>query len=144
RDRRHVADRGDHETSSLQSAKSRFTAGTRTANFDFQRLHAVLLSLLGAVFSSDLGSKRGRLARTLEALGTSRRPGNGVALCVGDGDHRVVEGGIDVGNARRDIFTFATANACGFLGHILPFVDLDTAVVPAAPPGSEQFKANSE
>src|SRR5690606_658101 len=80
------------------------------------------------------GSERGRLARTLEALGTSRRPGNGVALCVGDGDHRVVEGRVDVRDARRDVFAFATTDACGFLGHFIPFIDLFTAVTPAATP----------
>src|SRR5690606_37619053 len=93
RNRRHVADRSDHEAGGLQSAQGGFTTGTGAADFDFKRLHAVFLGLLGAVLGSDLGGERGRLARTLEALGTSGRPGNRVALCVGDGDHRVVEAG---------------------------------------------------
>ncbi len=34
----------------------------------------MFLSLLGAIFSSDLCGKRGRLTRTLETLSTCRRP----------------------------------------------------------------------
>src|SRR5690606_26278057 len=133
-DRRNITDRGDQEASSLQSAKCRFTARTWTANFNLKRLHAVFLSLLCAIFSSDLSSKWSRLTRTLEALCTSRRPSNSIALCVSDCDHCVVEGRVDMRNTRRDIFTFATANTCGFFGHFIPFLDLFTAVTPAATP----------
>ena len=81
----------------------------------------MLLGLLGNVFSSHLRGERGRLARTLEALRTGGRPGNGVALRVRYGDHGVVEGRVYVGDARRDILAFATANTTGFLGHGIPF-----------------------
>src|SRR5690606_25161625 len=94
---------------------------TRSANLDFEGAHTVFLSLLGAIFGSDLSGERGRLTRTLEPLSTGRRPGNRIALSIRDGDHGVVERRIYVGNARRDVFTLATANARGFLGHDSPF-----------------------
>ena len=126
--------RGFRHRRGLQRAKGRFTTRARSADLDLKRAHAVFLRLLGAIFGSDLRGERGRLARTLEALGTGRRPGNRIALRVGDGDHGVVEGRVDVRDARRDVLAFATADACGFLGHGLPFDDLFAAVMPAAPP----------
>src|SRR5690606_36517532 len=44
------------------------------------------------------------------------------------------EGRVDVRDTRRNVLTFATANACGFLGHGSPFNDIFAAVVPAATP----------
>ena len=41
RNRRHVADRGDLQAGGLEGAESRFTARTRTADFHFNRAHAV-------------------------------------------------------------------------------------------------------
>src|SRR6185503_17150885 len=65
------------------------------------------------------GRERRRLARALEAVAARRRPGNRVALRVGDRDHRVVERRIHVRDARRDVLAFAPADAlwCGFLAH---------------------------
>ena len=60
--------------------------------------------------------------RTLESHRSGRRPGNGVALCVGDGDGRVVERRIHMRNAGRDVLAFATAYAGGILAHFKPFL----------------------
>src|SRR6266508_827693 len=122
RDRRHVTDRRHGEARGLQRTKRRFTARTRTGNFHFQRAHAVFLRLLGNVFGRDLRGIGGRLARALEAHRAGRRPGNGVALRVGDGDGRVVERRIDVRDARGDVLAFATAYAGGFLAHSKTFL----------------------
>src|SRR5690606_1995745 len=89
--------------------------------FNLKGAHAVLLRLLGDILGGHLRRKRRGLARSLEALGSGRRPGNRIALSVGNGDHRIVEGRIDVGNARRNVLALATANAGGFLGHVVPF-----------------------
>src|SRR5437868_964850 len=117
RDRGPVADRGDGEARSLQRAKRRFTARTGACHFHFQSAHAVFLRLLGDVFGGDLRGIGGRLARALEAHRAGRRPGNGVALCVGDGDGRVVERRIHVRDAAGDVLAFATAYAGGVLAH---------------------------
>src|SRR4051812_29402416 len=123
RDRRHVADRRDGEARRLQRAKRRFTARTGARNFRFQRAHAVFLRLLGNVFGRDLRGIGGRFARALEAHRAGRRPGNGVALRVGDGDGRVVERRIHVRDAGCDVLAFAAAYASGFLAHYLkPFL----------------------
>src|SRR6267142_4530369 len=125
RDRRHVTDRCDGEARRLQRTKRRFTARTGARNFHFERAHAVFLRLLGNVFGRDLRGIGGRLARALEAHRTGRRPGNGVALRVGDGDGRIVERRIHVRDAGCDVLAFAAAYAGGFLAHYLkPSCDL--------------------
>src|SRR4051794_7762654 len=148
RDRGHVADRGDREARGLQRAQRRFAARTGAGDFDLQRAHAVFLRLLGDVFSRDLRGIGGRLARALETHRAGRRPGNGVALRVGDGDGRVVERRIHMRDAGGDVLAFAAAYAGGILAHFKPFLsDLDAAVVPAATPknaSSEWRVANSK
>jgi len=49
------------------------------------------------------------------AAGTG--PGEGVALAVGDGDHRVVEGRVDVRDPVDNRALDALAGAGGWLGH---------------------------
>src|SRR5271165_6607978 len=117
RDRRHVTDRGDGEARGLQRAERRFAARTGTGDLDFQRAHAVFLRLLGNVLRRDLRGIRGRLARSLEAHRAGRRPGNGVALRVGDGDGRVVERRVHMRHAGGDVLALAAADAGGFLAH---------------------------
>src|SRR5215469_878355 len=94
--RRDVADRGDGETHRLERAQRGLATRTRALDFDLERTHAVIHRLAARVFGGDLRGVWRRLARSLESHGARRRPGNGVALRVGDGDHRVVEGGVDV------------------------------------------------
>jgi hypothetical protein len=81
----------------------------------------VFLRLLGGVFRSNLRSVGRRLARALETHGPGRRPGNRVALGVGDGDHRIVERCRHVRDAGRDVLSFASTDAGGFLAHSQSF-----------------------
>src|SRR5205823_2062830 len=64
---------------------------------------ALLHALASGGVGGDLGGERGRLARALEARAPGRFPGDHVALDVGEGDDRVVEGGLDVGLAHWDV-----------------------------------------
>src|SRR3546814_11889575 len=73
--------------------------------------------LLAGVFGADLRRIGSRLAAALETHHAGARPGNRIALRVGDGDHRVVEGRVDVGHTRRDILAFAPAKALRFTSH---------------------------
>src|ERR1700751_3315951 len=91
RDWRHVADGGDREPHRLQRTQSALAARARPADLDFQHLHAVLAGLLASILGSDLGGVRRGLAAAFESLAAGGRPGDGVALRVGDGDYRVVE-----------------------------------------------------
>src|SRR5262249_30722325 len=118
-DRRHVADRRDHETGRLERAQRRLATRAGSRDLDLERAHAVLLRLLGDVLAGDLRRVRGRLARSLEAHRAGRRPGDGVALRVGDGDHGVVEGGVHVRHAGGDVLALAAADAGGFLAHLV-------------------------
>jgi hypothetical protein len=86
----------------------------------------VFLRLLGDVFRRDLRGIRGRFARALEAHRSGRRPGNGVALRVGDGDGRVVERRIHVRDAGCDVLALAAADAGGFLAHSKTFLTIST------------------
>src|SRR3954466_8584013 len=117
RDRRHVADRGDREARRLQRTQRRFAARSGSCHFHLEQPHAVVHRLAGGVLGRDLRGVRRRLARALEAHGAGRRPGDCIALDVGDGDHRVVEARVHVRDAGTDILAFATPNARGFLAH---------------------------
>src|SRR5262249_45290587 len=117
---RHVTDRRDHETGRLQRAQRRLAARTGARNLDLERAHAVLLRLLGRILTGDLRRIRRRLARPLEAHGAGGRPRYGVALRIGDRDHRVVERGVHVRHAGRDVLFFASANTGGFFTHNNP------------------------
>src|SRR4029077_286689 len=107
RDRGDVADRSNRKTGGLQRTQRRLPARPGARNLNFKRAHAVLLRLLGGIFSSNLRGIRRRLARALETHGPRRRPGNRVALSVGNGDHCIVERGRDMRDARRDVLSFA-------------------------------------
>src|SRR4029078_9804880 len=78
------------------------------------------------ILRGNLRRVRRRLARSLEAHGTGRRPRDRVALRVGDGDHRVVEARVHVGHARSDVLLLAATNPRLVLGHVLiPLLQTD-------------------
>src|SRR3569833_2906890 len=135
RDRRHVANRCDGEARGLQRTKRRLTTRTGTSNFNLERAHPMFLRLLRDVFGRDLCGIRGRLARALEPHRSGRRPGDGVALRVGNGDGGVVKRRIHVRHARCNVLALTAAYAGGFLAHSRTNLhDLNAAVVPAATP----------
>src|SRR5262249_51030497 len=100
---RDVRDAGDLQTTGVEGADCRLSAGARTANSHFNVLHAVLLRRDSRLLSRHLRRERRRLARTAEAATTRRRPGKRVSLAVGDRDDGVVEGSVHVGDAVEDV-----------------------------------------
>src|SRR3546814_2124557 len=80
----HVADRRDVEPDRLQRAQRRFTAGAGALDLDLEGADAMLSGFLAGVFGTDLRGIGGRLAAALEAHHAGARPGDGVALRVGD------------------------------------------------------------
>src|SRR5690606_1131795 len=110
RDRRDVADRGDLKADGLQRPQRRLAPRAGPADLDLEDLHAVLLRLAAGVLGGDLSRIGRRLARALEPHLSRRRPGDRVALRIGDGDHRVVEARVDVRDARRDVLLLAAAD----------------------------------
>src|SRR5690606_6078826 len=107
----HVANGCNGEACRLQGTQSRFTARAGAGDLNLERAHAMLLRLAGAILSCNLGSEGRGFARALEPLRARRRPGDGVPLGVGDGDHRVVEGRVDVSDTRRNVLALPTTNA---------------------------------
>ena len=62
-----------------------------------------------------MGGEGGGFLRAFVAKGTSRGPGDDVALGVGDGDDGVVEGGVDMRNAFHEgAFDLLLAGGGGF------------------------------
>ena len=109
RDRSHVFDHGDFEACGLQCTDGGFTAGARAFDVDFDGLHSTVDSNFGGSFRCGLCCEGSGLFGTSEAHFTGARPGNSVALRVGDGDDGVVEGGLDMGRATFDYFTVAAS-----------------------------------
>ena len=71
---------------------STFATGPRALCEYIDSPHTHIHALLGDIPRGLLCCERSRLARTLEALGTTGTPGNGIAFSIGNGDYRVIEG----------------------------------------------------
>ena len=111
-----IGNRADLEAGGLQRPDRGLAARARALDEHVDLLHAVLLRLAGGVLGGQLRGERGRLARTLEADVTRRRPGDDVALRVGDRHDRVVERALDVCGAVRDVLLFPAAGLLALLG----------------------------
>src|SRR5882724_4272123 len=85
-----VRNGADLEAGGLQRADRGLAARTRALHEHVDLLHAVLLRLAGGVLGGQLCGERSRLTRALEAHVTRRRPGDDVALRIGDRHDRVV------------------------------------------------------
>src|SRR6056297_3599205 len=111
-----VANGRDVEADGGQRAQGAFASRTGALDLDFEGLHTVLLRLPAGVLGRHLGGVGGRLPRALEAHGAGRRPGNRVALHIGDQDPGVVEGRVHMrhpgGDVLRDLLLRAACIAC--------------------------------
>src|SRR5437773_637534 len=92
RDGCHVRDAGDLQSAVVERAHRRFASRSRTAHAHFHVLHAVLLGGDTGLLGRHLRRERSALARATEAAAPGGRPGKRVALAIGDGDARVVDG----------------------------------------------------
>src|SRR5688572_23716074 len=102
RNRRDVDDVHDLVADRVERTHCRLAAGARALDAHFQRLDAVVERGLAGLLGRDLRRERSRLARTAETGAAGGGPAQGVALAVGDGDDRVVEGSMDVGDTVGD------------------------------------------
>src|SRR5688572_23401526 len=99
RDRRHVLDARDLEPAGVQRADRGLAARAGTAHADLDRAQPVFLRRDARLLRRDLRGERRALARAAESRAARRRPGQRVALAVGDRDDRVVERRVDVRDA---------------------------------------------
>src|SRR6187401_2436013 len=118
RNGRDVANGHDLQPAGLKRPESRLAAGARPRNLDLDRPHAMLHGGAPRLVGRHLRGIGSGLARPLETELPRRRPGDRVALNVGDGDHRVVERGMNMHHTRGDVLALLAARADGFLGHL--------------------------
>src|SRR3954462_3360956 len=111
-----VLDAGDLEPRGLQRADRGLAARARALHEDLDLLHALLDALARGRVGRHLSGERRRLARALEAGAAGGLPRDHVALTIGQRDDRVVEGGLDVRLADRDVLLRLAAAALRALG----------------------------
>src|SRR5262245_28742459 len=96
RNRRDVANRFHFQADGLQGANRRFAAGAGALDANVERAHADGLRRVAGVERRLRRRERRALARALEPDAAGARPGDDVALGVGDRHRGVVERGVDV------------------------------------------------
>ncbi|SUG03616.1 Uncharacterised protein [Salmonella enterica subsp. enterica serovar Pullorum] len=84
RDRSHISNISDAETSGVQSTNSRFAAWTRTFNHNFQILDTVFFHGVSATLCCNLSCKRSGFARTTETGTTGCCPTQRITLTIGN------------------------------------------------------------
>jgi hypothetical protein len=115
--RRHIGNQIDPDSECSQCADRRFATWTGTLDFDIEVLDALLDSSPTSDFRRDLCCKRRRFARAFETLTTRGCPRQGIALTIGDRDDCVVEGGVHMSDAVRNVLANLLADAlCGVVG----------------------------
>ncbi len=119
RNRRDVFDVRDLEAHRIQCADSRFTAWAWALDAYFEILEPEFSGHVACTFSSNLCCERSRLARTTEPGTTRGRPGQGIALAIGDRDDCVVERRVNVGDPVDHRLLHTLARFCTCLCHCL-------------------------
>src|SRR5688572_6896551 len=110
--RRHVLDRADGQAGGGQRADGRLAARAGAAHAHLHFLEAVAHGAVGGVLGGALRGEGRALARALEAGVARRAGGQRVAARAGDGDVRVVERRLDVGDAPRDVLAQLALGGC--------------------------------
>ncbi len=87
-----ILNHADFQTSALQSADSRLSAGARAFNQTFNLFKTMYHGLLSRHIGSLLGSKRRALSGAFKTLRAGAGPGDGIAGLIGDRDNCVIEG----------------------------------------------------
>ena len=98
-----VFDSGDFDTGRCKGPDGGLAPRARSAHEDVDLAYPVLHRPASGLLGCQLGCEGGGLAGALEADVAGRRPREDIALLVGDGDDRVVEGALDVGDAVGDV-----------------------------------------
>src|ERR1044072_6617453 len=109
--RGHVANPGHLEAGGLEGADRGLAAGAGTLDEDLDLLQAVLDALACRRVGRHLRGERRRLARASEAGAAGGLPRDHVPLAVCQGDDLVVEAGLGVGLAHRDVLADSAAAA---------------------------------
>src|ERR1700691_2025631 len=106
---------GHFQARGRERTNRRLTSGARALDVDLDLLQPLLDALAGGRVGCHLRRERRGLARALEAGAAGGLPRDHVALDVRQGDDRVVERGLDVRLAHRDVL-LGLAPSTGALG----------------------------
>ena len=102
-----VTNEGNLETGGVDRAHGGFTTGTRSLHVDTHSAHAVVLSLAGGLFGSNLRGKGRGLTGTLEPALSGTRPAHGVSASIGKSDDSIIERGLDVSHTKGHVLLFS-------------------------------------
>src|SRR5882724_11749995 len=102
RQRRDFGDAGYLDAYRIERPHGGLAARTRPLDTHFEIFHATFLRCFASLFGGNLSGEGRALARSLEALAARSRPRQRIALPIGDGDDRVVEGGVNVRDSVGD------------------------------------------
>src|SRR6185503_12991411 len=119
-DGRDVLDGGDFEPRHLERTDGGLAAGAGTLHPHLHALEAHVDGLAGRGLGGHLRGERRALARALEAGLARARPADHVPVRVGDGDDRVVEARLHVGDTVRPHFAVALLRLLDVSSHSLP------------------------
>src|SRR6185295_1793383 len=104
--RRRIADRANLDAGSLQRPYCRVAPRPRALDIHFKRPHPDFARAIGRRHRSLLGRERGSLARSFEAQRTGAGPAHDISLEIGNGDDRIVERRLNVGDSTRNNLLF--------------------------------------
>ena len=97
--RRNIRDVADFKATIVQRADGRLTTGTGPLNLHIKVFHTIFLSRNAGAFGRHLSGKRRAFPGTAKPRPARRRPGEGIALAVSDGDDSVIKRRVDMSNA---------------------------------------------
>jgi len=98
-----IFDRLDNKPRRLQGRNGAFSTSAWSLYLDFYLFDPHFDGLFGRLLSRHLSGVRGTLAASLETARSRTRPAQRLTLQVGNSDHRVVEGCLDVDDGLGDV-----------------------------------------
>lgn len=105
-----VGDGEDLESGNAEGTDGAFAARAGAFDFHIDLAEALIEGALASGFTGELSDEWGALFGAMITKGAGARPGDDIALRVGDGNDRIIEGAVDMGDATRKIaFDFLLA-----------------------------------
>jgi hypothetical protein len=118
-DGRDIRNQIDPNTKGGKSTNRRFATRARALDTDVKILDTLLLRGSTCHLGRNLCGKRSALSRTLETLTPARCPSQSAPLAIGDGNDRVVEGRMHMGDSIRHVFSdFLSHTLCGCIRYL--------------------------
>ena len=104
-DRRDVGDRAHLQTRRLHGANGRLSTGAGAFDEHVNLSQAMVGTNASRRCPGDLSGVGRTFPGAFEAGSAAAEPTHGIAVRVGDGDHGVIKGGVNIGTPIRNIFS---------------------------------------